>query len=73
MTLREGGVLKPSKCRYMGRGRFDQIVIRGITFEVAKKLNLQFILLSLRYMWEGLVENVIWGEGFGGKVRIPSY
>jgi len=34
---------------------------RHITFTVAKKLTLQFILLYLRYMW-GLVENVIWGE-----------
>jgi len=35
---------------------------RHITFIVAKKLNLQFILLYLRYMWgKGLVENVIWG------------
>jgi len=31
---------------------------------VAKKLNSQFILLYLRYMWgEGLVENVKWGRG----------
>jgi len=38
-----------------------------------KKLNLQFILLYLRYIWgSGLVENVIWGEGVGWKVRIPS-
>jgi len=37
---------------------------RHIIFIVAKKLNLQFILLYLRYTWErGLVENVIWGEG----------
>jgi len=37
---------------------------RHITFIVAKKLNLQFILLYLWYMC-GLVENVIWGEGVG--------
>jgi len=40
----------------MGEGVWPN---RHITFIVAKKLNLQFILLYLRYMWgEGLVENV---------------
>jgi len=39
-----------------------------------KRLNSQFLLLSLRYMWgEGLVENVIWGRVLAENVRIPSY
>jgi len=44
-----------------------------ITFIVAKKkLNLQFILLYLRYMWgRGFVENVIWVEG--GWLKTPEY
>jgi len=41
---------------------------------VAKKLDLQFILLYLWYMWgEGLVENIIWGRGLAENVRIPLY
>jgi len=38
---------------------------------VVKNLNLEFILLYLRYMW-GLVESGIWGEGLAENVRIPS-
>jgi len=37
-----------------------------------KKLNLQLILLYLRYTW-GLVKNVIWGRGLAENIRIPSY
>jgi len=54
----------------MGRGGLNK---RQITFIVAKKLNLPFILLYLRYMrGRGLVENVIWGEGLGENVRKSS-
>jgi len=44
---------------------------RHITFILAKKLHLQFILLRLQYCG-GLVENVIWEEGLAENVRIPS-
>jgi len=39
---------------------------------VAKKLNLQLVLLYL-HVEEGLVENVIWEDGLAENVRIPSY
>jgi len=39
---------------------------------VANQLNLQLILLYLRYMWErGLIENVIWGGG--GWLKTSEY
>jgi len=39
-----------------------------------KKLNSQFILIYLRYMWgRGLVENVICWRGLAENVIIPSY
>jgi len=61
MTLREEVCSKPSEYRHMGRRVWPN---RHIAFIEAKKLNLQFILLYLRYMWgEGLVEKVIW-EGW---------
>jgi len=46
---------------------------RHITFIVAKKLNLQFILLFYGIFGEGVVENIIWGRGLAENVRIPSY
>jgi len=50
--------------------RFGQIVIYLIKW--LKKLNSQFLLLYLRYMGEGLVENVIWGRE--SKIALkPSY
>jgi len=49
-------LLKPSKYRHMGGGGVAKP--GQITFIVAKKLNLQFILLYLRYMC---------GEGVGWK------
>jgi len=50
----------------MGRGVWPN---HHITFIVAKKLNLLFYLLYLRYMCvggRGLVENAIWGLEYGG-------
>jgi len=41
-------LLKPLEYRHMGKGGWSN---RHITFIVAKKLNLEFILLHLRYMW----------------------
>jgi len=53
-----------------GRGVWPN---RHITFVVAKKLNLQFTLLYLRYTWrDGLVENIIkWGGG--GWLKTSEY
>jgi len=64
MTLREEVCSnRQSEYRHMGEGGWPN---RHITFLVVKKINLQFILLYLRYMWgKGLVENVIWGKGAG--------
>jgi len=59
MTLREGVCSnRHSTVIWEEEGAWPN---RHITFIVAKKLNLQFNLLYLRYMLgEGLVENVIW-------------
>jgi len=59
MTLREG-VCSNRQSTVIGGWQN-----RYITFVVAKKkLNLRFILLYFRYLWEeGLVENVILGGG----------
>jgi len=65
----KGGLVKPSECRHMGQEARPN---RHITFIVLKNFNSQFILLYLRYMGEGLVENNIWGEGLAENVRIPS-
>jgi len=68
MTLREGGgsLLKPSEYRHMGEGVWPN---RHITFIVAKKLNLLFILIYFRYRWgNGLVEIVILYGGLGWRV-----
>jgi len=71
MTLQGGGLLKPSDCRHMERGGWPN---RHITFIVAKKLDLQFILLYLRYMWGGGGDwlKTSYG-GLAENVRIPSY
>jgi len=55
--------------KYAGKGLFGQIVIKLLKW--LKKLNLQFMLLYLRYMWAlwGLVENVIWGKGLAENVK----
>jgi len=49
---------------------FGQIV--NITFIVAKKNNLQFILLYLRYMWGGRWLKTSCGEG-GGWLKMSKY
>jgi len=60
MTLREG--VCPNRQSTVIWGDWPNSYI---TFIVVKKLNLQFILLYLRYMWgRGFVENVIWGRGY---------
>jgi len=59
MTLREEVCSNRQSAVIWGEGVWSN---RHITFIVAKKLNLRFILLYLRYMWgRKLVENVIWG------------
>jgi len=56
-----GGLLKPSECRDMGEGDF---VKSSLNFKLAEKLNSQFLVLYLQYMWR---------EGVSRKVRVPSY
>jgi len=75
MTLQREGIY--SNCQFAViwlEGGFSQIVI---TFTVAKKRNLQFVLL---YMWGGgggwlKTSYEEWGEreGWLKNVRIPSY
>jgi len=63
-------MLKPSRVpSYRGKGFWPN---RHITFIVAKKLNLQFILLYLRY-WEGVGWKHHMGEVLAENVRKPSY
>jgi len=59
----KGRLLKPSESRHMGEGVFGQIVTK--TFTAAEKVNLQFLLLYLRYM--GKV--VGWKHHNGGLVH----
>jgi len=64
------GLLKPSECRHVGEGGWPN---RHINFIVAKKFNLLFILLYLRYMWErDLVKNVIWRKGLKFLKKLPD-
>jgi len=73
MTLKEGFAQTVRVPSYGGRGGWPNLHIT-VTFIVAKKLNLRFILLYFRYLWgSGLVENVIgWGRGLK-LLKKPSY
>jgi len=71
MTFREGVCLNRQSTVIWRKGVWPNCHI--ITVIVTKKLNLQFILVYLRFMWGRGWLKTSYGERLAENIRIPLY